>query len=124
LLQVIEHDDEDLSSQSVSPLSSCLGLPACAADMAATCTENARASLTSRSGQSVISMELNAGGEMPPCSGHAVTSSTATSKGSQALLEAAVSSAICHPNVVQVRAFSGVCPFDYVQFQHCGPKEL
>ena len=47
-------------------------------------------------------LHLTARAGVEQCHTRTVTSSMATTRGSQALLEAAMSSAICHPNIVQV----------------------
>lgn len=110
LQQVIEHDDEELSSPGLSPLSSCAGLHAFSTDvgLSAGLATNA---LSTRA----IEEELERGAQLntrnllaagraatEQCGGRTMTSSMATTRGSQALLEAAMSSAICHPNIVQV----------------------
>lgn len=106
---MIEHDDEELSSPSLSPLSSCAGMHAFSinASLSAGVTSHdfsTKSSEECEAAQFAASepqlWNSRAGTEQ--CAGCTVTSSMATTRGSQALLEAAMSSAIYHPNIVQV----------------------
>lgn len=107
---MIEHDDEELPSPSLSPLSSCAGLHAFGTDFGLS-TGMASNALSTRAieddeDESMHHRDLHTTSKSmtQQCPGHTMTSSMATTRGSQALLEAAMSSAICHPNIVQVSA--------------------
>ncbi|CAL8466947.1 g6483 [Coccomyxa elongata] len=107
-VKVIEHDDEELSSPDLSPLSSCAVVHAFGTDTGmltgtASLCHLTRAAAEEGKGAGLGGRDLHltarAGSEQ--CHTRTVTSSMATTRGSQALLEAAMSSAICHPNIVQ-----------------------
>ncbi|EIE26632.1 kinase-like protein [Coccomyxa subellipsoidea C-169] len=132
-VKVIEHDDEELSSPGLSPLSSCAGLHAFSTDvgLSAGLATNA---LSTRA----IEEELERGAQLntrnllaagraatEQCGGRTMTSSMATTRGSQALLEAAMSSAICHPNIVQTFDYQILDPSSSAGFfgaQGCRPN--
>lgn len=113
MTQVIEHDDEELSSSAeLSPMSSCA---AAHAFSSLSCGAGAlTAALSSHAAAAGPALDEDMGfgsparltqGRLPSgegCGRRTVTSSMATMRGSQALLEAAVSSSLVHPNIVEV----------------------
>ncbi len=111
LQQVIEHDDEELSSPDLSPLSSCAVLHAFGTDTgmltgtASMCHLTRAAAEEGKGALGGRDLHLTARADSEQCHTRNVTSSMAITRGSQALLEAAMSSAICHPNIVQVSPF-------------------
>ena len=123
--QVIEHDDEELSSSAdISPLSSYaalhafLGNTAAKAHMLMSSLQSAGAACIEHdpattgcpgspigSGAASPAARLSQGclGNYKGNPRQTLTCSMATTRGSAALLEAAVSSTLMHPNIVQVR---------------------
>ena len=115
---MIEHDDEELSSSAdVSPLSSCAALHAfqggaaelrsgsrgnslAGAHEGVGCLGSPMAAAAAASAPAALMQGRLAAAEGDLRRG--VISSMATTRGSQALLEAAVSSTLVHPNIVQV----------------------